>query len=92
MVVATGMGDAADLPRASWNEWLAALEEFEKDGAKGHKRFVVLVLRLGFDVPNRVIASAINLSEGHVRRLVRQERERLRKNSYPSKKASANAR
>lgn len=92
MVVASRRGDAVELPRESWNQWSAVLEYFDEQGTRGHKRLAILALRLGVGLSCRVIAAAVGHSEGHVRRVVREEKARLKKNSYHDKKPSAIAR
>lgn len=89
MVVATGRGDAIDLPRAAWDEWSIVLTEFEENGNRGRKYFAVLALRIGFGMTHRAIAGAVGLSEGHVRRIIRREKVRLEKKVIARKKAGA---
>ena len=90
MVVATGRGDAIELPRTAWDEWSLVLSEFEANGDRGRKYFAVLALRFGFGMTFKAIGAALSLSEGHCRRIVRREKSRLEKNSYRAKKSGRN--
>ena len=92
MVVATRRGDAVELPRTAWSQWESVLGDYEREGTRGHKRLAIIALLLWVGLSCRVIAAAVGHSEGHVRRVVREEKARLRKNSYRAKKASAIAR